>query len=92
LAHRYVDYADTEVFIRDIRQPEKKDDAKDAEGSDSSQDKEEAKDANTEAPEQGSTLAGGDGSIPFARSGTPEADVSTATAPPVGGSASAPAS
>jgi hypothetical protein len=51
LAHSYVDYADTEVFVWDIRQPEKKDDAKDAEGSDSSQDDEEAEDANTEAPE-----------------------------------------
>jgi hypothetical protein len=40
LAHNYVDYADTEVFVRDIRQSEKKDDAKDAEGSDSSQDEE----------------------------------------------------
>jgi hypothetical protein len=51
LAHSYVDYANIEVFVRDIRQPEKKDDAKDAEGSDSSQDEEEAKDADTEAPE-----------------------------------------
>jgi hypothetical protein len=92
LAHNYVDYADTEVFVRDIRQPEKKDDAKDAEGSDSSQDEEEAEDADTEAPEQGSAPAGGDGSIPSAGSGTPEADVFTATAPPAGGSASAPAS
>jgi hypothetical protein len=57
LAHSYVDYADTEAFIRDIREPEKKDDAEDAEdaeGSDSSQDEEEiedAGDAGAEAPE-----------------------------------------
>jgi hypothetical protein len=89
LAHSYVDYADTEAFIRDIRVPEKKDDAEDAEGSDSSQDEEETEDADAEAPEQGSALAGGDASIPSSRSGTPEADVSTATAPPVGGSAPA---
>jgi hypothetical protein len=92
LAHSYVDYANTEVFVQDIRQPEKKDDAKDAEGSDSSQDEEEAKDADTEAPEQGSAPAGGDGSIPSAGSGTPEADISIATAPPAGGSASTPTS
>jgi hypothetical protein len=36
LAHSYVDYANTEVFVRDIRETEKKDDADDAEGSDSS--------------------------------------------------------
>jgi hypothetical protein len=87
-----VDYADTEVFVRDIRQPEKKDDAKDVEGSDSSQDEEEAEDADTEAPEQGSAPTGGDGSIPSARSGTPEADIFTTIAPPAGGSASTPAS
>jgi hypothetical protein len=95
LAHSYVDYADTEAFVWDIRMLEKKDDAKDAkdtEGSDSSQDEEEAKDAHTEAPEQGSAPAGGDGSIPSARSGTPEADISTATAPPAGSSPSTPAS
>jgi hypothetical protein len=92
LAHSYVDCADMNVFVRDIRVPEKKDNAEDAEGSDSSQDEEEAEDADTEAPEQGSAPAGGDGSIPSAGSGTPEADVSTATAPPAGGSASAPAS
>jgi hypothetical protein len=96
LAHSYVDYADTEAFVRDIRASEKKEDdakdAADAEGSDSSQDEEEAKEANTEVPEQGSVPAGGDGSIPSARSGTPEADVSTATAPPAGSSASALAS
>jgi hypothetical protein len=90
LAHSYVDFADTEAFVRDIREPEKKDDAKDAEGSNSRQDEEEAEDADTEAPEQGSALAGGDGSIPSAGSGTPEADISTATAPPIGGSASTP--
>jgi hypothetical protein len=95
LAHSYVDYADTEVFVRDIRELEKKDDAEDAKGSDFSQDEEETEDAGNagaEAPDQGSAPAGGDGSIPSARSGTPEADVSTATAPPAGGSASAPAS
>jgi hypothetical protein len=91
LAHSYVDFADTEAFVRDIRKPEKKDDAEDAEGSDSSQDEEEAKDADIEAPEQGSAPAGGDGSIPSAGSGTPEANISTATAPPAGGSASTPA-
>jgi hypothetical protein len=96
LAHSYVDYADTDGFARDIRMPEKKEDdakdAADAEGSDSSQDEEEAEEADTEVPEQGSVLAGGDGSIPSAGSSTPEADVSTATAPPAGGSASTPAS
>jgi hypothetical protein len=96
LAHSYVDYADTDAFVRDIREPEKTaDDDKDgadAEGSDSSQDEEEAEEAGTDAPEQGSAPGGGDGSIPSAGSGTPEADISTATAPPAGGSASAPAS
>jgi hypothetical protein len=61
------------------------------EGSDSSQDEEEAEDANTEALEQGSAPARGDGSIPSAGSSTPEADISTATAPPADGSASTPA-
>jgi hypothetical protein len=89
LAHSYVDYADTAVFVRDIRVPEKKDDAEDAEGSDSSQDEEETEDAGAEAPKQGSAPAGGDASIPSARSGTPEADVSSTTAPPAGGSAPA---
>jgi hypothetical protein len=93
LAHSYVDYADTEAFVRDIREPEKMaDDAKDAadaEGSDSSQDEEEAEEASTDALEQGSVPGGGDGSIPSAGSGTPEADISTATAPPAGSSASA---
>jgi hypothetical protein len=37
-------------------------------------------------------MAGGDGSIPSAGSGTPEADISTAIAPPAGDSASTPAS
>jgi hypothetical protein len=95
LAHSYVDYADTNAFVRDIREPEKKEDdtkvAADTEGSDSSQDEEEAKEADTDVPEQGSVPARGDGSIPSAGSGTPEADISTATAPPAGGSASAPA-
>jgi hypothetical protein len=91
LAHSYVDYADTEAFVRDIREPEKKEDAMDVEGSDSSQDEEEAEDADTEAPEQGSAPAGGDGSIPSAGSGTPEANISTAIAPPASGSASTPA-
>jgi hypothetical protein len=54
LAHSYVDYADTDAFVRDIREPEKKDDdvmiAADAEGSDSSQDEEEAEEANTDVP------------------------------------------
>jgi hypothetical protein len=95
LAHSYVDYADTEAFVWDIREPEKKDDAEDAEGSDSRQDEEETEDAGNvgaKVPEQGSALARGDGSIPSAVSGTPEADVSIATAPPAGGSAFAPAS
>jgi hypothetical protein len=96
LAHSYVDYVDTDGFVRDIREPEKTaDDAKDAadaEGSDSSQDEEEAEEAGTDAPEQGSIPGGGDGSIPSAGFGTPEADISTATAPPASGSASAPAS
>jgi hypothetical protein len=91
LAHSYVDYADTEAFVRDICEPEKEAEAEDVEGSDSSQDEEEAEEINTEAPEQGSSLAGGDGSIPSAGSGTPEADISTATAPPAGGSVSTPA-
>jgi hypothetical protein len=95
LAHSYVDYADTDAFVWDIREPEKKEDdaqtAADAEGSDSSQDKEETEEAGTDAPEQGSVPGGGDGSIPSAGSSTPEADVSTATAPLAGGPASAPA-
>jgi hypothetical protein len=95
LAHSYVDYADTDAFVRDIRDPEKKEDdvkvAADAEGSDSSQDEEEAEEADTDVPEQGSVPGGGDVSIPSAGSGTPEADISTATAPPAGSSASAPA-
>jgi hypothetical protein len=94
LAHSYVDYADTDAFVRDIREPEKKEDdikvAADAEGFNSSQDEEEAEEADTEVSEQGSVPAGGDGSIPSTGSGTPEADISTATAPPAGGSASTP--
>jgi hypothetical protein len=92
LAHSYVDYADTDAFVRDIREPEKKDDAGTsaaAEGSDSSQDEDEAEEADTDVPEQASAPGGGDSSIPSAGSGTPEADTSTATAPPAGGSASA---
>jgi hypothetical protein len=96
LAHSYVDYANTDAFVRDIREPEKKVDAGTsaaaaAEGSDSSQDEEETEEADTDAPEQGSAPGGGDGSIPSAGSGTPEADISTATAPPAGDPASAPA-
>jgi hypothetical protein len=45
LAHSYVDYAHTEVFVRDIRKPDKDADAEDAKGSDSSQDEGEAEDA-----------------------------------------------
>jgi hypothetical protein len=93
LAHNYVDYANTDTFVRDICEPEKKKDdvkvAADAEGSDSSQDEEEADEADTDILEQGSVPGGGDGSIPSAGSGTPEADITTATAPPAGGSASA---
>jgi hypothetical protein len=55
LAHGYVDYADTEAFVQDIREPEKKEDdtkdAADAEGSDSSQDEGEAEEADTKVPE-----------------------------------------
>jgi hypothetical protein len=93
LADSYVDYADTDAFVRDIREPEKKDDAgasADAEGSDSSQDEDEAEEASTDAPEQGSAPGAGDGSIPSAGSGTPDADISTATAPPAGGPVPAP--
>jgi hypothetical protein len=95
LAHSYVDYADTDAFVWDIRELEKKDDvgaSADAEGSDSRQDEEETEEADTDAPEQASVPGGGDGSIPSAGSSTPEANISTATAPPAGGSASAPAS
>jgi hypothetical protein len=87
-----MDYTHTEVFVQDIHELEKKDNAKDAEGSDSNQDEEETEDvgnAGAKASEQGSTPAGGDASIPSTGSGTPEADVSTATAPPAGGSAPA---
>jgi hypothetical protein len=95
LAHNYVDYAQTEVFIRDIREPAKDTDAEDAKGSDSSQDEEETEDggnAGTNAPIEQSAPAGGGASVPSTGSGTPDADVSTATAPSTGGSASAPAS
>jgi hypothetical protein len=55
LAHSYVDYADTNAFVRDICEPEKKEDdvqtAANAEGSDSSQDEEEAEEADTDSPE-----------------------------------------
>jgi hypothetical protein len=55
LAHSYVDYANTDAFVRDIRELEKKeDDAKvsaNAEGSDSSQDEEEAEEADTDVLE-----------------------------------------
>jgi hypothetical protein len=55
LAHSYVDYADIDAFVRDIREPEKKESdaqtAADAEGSDSSQDEEEAEEAGTDVPE-----------------------------------------
>jgi hypothetical protein len=55
LAHNYVDYADTDAFVRDICEPGKKEDdikiAADAEGSNSSQDEEEAEEADTEVPE-----------------------------------------
>jgi hypothetical protein len=55
LAHSYVDYANTDAFVQDIREPEKKEvDVKvaaDAEGSDSSQDEEEAEEADTEVLE-----------------------------------------
>jgi hypothetical protein len=95
LAHSYVDYADTDAFVRDICEPEKKEDdakvAANAEGSDSSQDEEETEEAGTDVLEQGSVLGGGNGSIPSSGFGTPEADISTATAPPAGGPASAPA-
>jgi hypothetical protein len=53
LAHSYVDYAHTEVFVRDIRELKKDTDAEDTKGSNSSQDEEEAEDegnAGTEAP------------------------------------------
>jgi hypothetical protein len=55
LAHSYVDYADTDAFVWDIRDPEKKEDdvktAADAEGSDSSQDEEEIEEADADIPE-----------------------------------------
>jgi hypothetical protein len=95
LAHSYVDFAQTDIFMRDICELVKDADTADAKGSDSSQDEEENEDggnARTEAPEEQSTPAGGRASVPLAGSGTPDADISTATVPSAGGSASAPAS
>jgi hypothetical protein len=95
LAHNYVDYANTKVFVWDIRESEKEADAEDAKGYYSSQDEEETKDADNasiEAPAQRSTPGGCDASIPSAGSGTSDDDISTATAPPAGGSTSTPAS
>jgi hypothetical protein len=95
LAHSYVDYAHTKVFVQDIHEPDRDADAEDDEGSNSSQDEEEVEDggnAGTDALAQQSALAGGDASIPSAGSGTPDANVSTATAPFVGSSASTPVS
>jgi hypothetical protein len=95
LAHSYVDFTQTDIFMRDIREPAKDANTADAEGSDSSQDEEETKDggnARTEASEKQSAPAGGGASIPSIGSGTPDADISTATAPSAGGSSSAPAS
>jgi hypothetical protein len=55
LAHSYVDYVNTEAFVWDIRMPEKKEDdvkdAADTEGSNSSQDEEEAEEADTKVLE-----------------------------------------
>jgi hypothetical protein len=95
LAHSYMDFAQTDTFVRDIREPVKDADTDDAEGSDSSQDEEETEDggnARADALEEHSTPAGGRASVPSAGSSTPDADVSTATTPSAGGSASAPAS
>jgi hypothetical protein len=44
LAHSYVDFAHTEIFMRDIHKPAKDADAEDVKGSDSSQDEEETED------------------------------------------------
>jgi hypothetical protein len=95
LAQSYVDFTQTEVFVRDIREPTKDADAEDAEGSDSSQDEEESKDggnAGTDVLEERSAPAGGGASVPSIRSGTPDADVSTAIAPSADSSASVPTS
>jgi hypothetical protein len=69
LAHSYVDFTQTEVFVHDICEPAKDADAKDAEGSDSSQDEEETEDggnAGTDVPEERSALASGGASVPYA--------------------------
>jgi hypothetical protein len=94
LAHCYVDYAQTDEFMLDIRQPVKDANAANAEGFDSSQDEDEAEDggdAEAEAPVQVSSLASGRTTAPSAGSGTPAADTSTGTALDVDGSAFAPA-
>jgi hypothetical protein len=85
LAHSYVD----------IYELAKDADAEDAKGSDSSQDEEETEDggnARTDAPTEQSAPTDGGASVPSNGSGTHDADISTATAPSAGGSASAPAS
>jgi hypothetical protein len=95
LANSYVDFAHTKIFMRDIREPAKDADAEDVEGSDSSQDEEKIEDggnAGTDVPDERSALAGGGASVPSVGCGTPDADVSIATAPSAGSSASAPAS
>jgi hypothetical protein len=95
LAHSYVDYAQTKVFMCDIHELAKDVDAEDAEGSDSSQDEEESEhggNSGTNASAEQSALASGGASVPSAGSGTPNADISTAIAPSAGGSASAPTS
>jgi hypothetical protein len=95
LAHSYVDYAQTEVFVHDIRGPAKDADAEDAKGSDSIHDEEETEDegnAGTDVLEEQSAPVGGGACVPSARSGTPHADISTATTPSASDSASAPAS
>jgi hypothetical protein len=77
--------------VRDICEPAKDIDAEDAKGSDSSQYKKETEDggnARTDVPDERSALEGG-GASPSIRSGTPDADISTAIAPSAGGSASA---
>jgi hypothetical protein len=77
--------------VRDIHEPAKDADAKDAEGSDSSQYEEETEDgsnARTDVLDERSALEGG-GASPSAGSSTPDADISTAAAPSSGGSASA---
>jgi hypothetical protein len=81
--------------VHDICEPVKDADAEDAKGSDSSQDEEETKDkgnAGTDVLEEQSAPAGGGACVPSAGSGTPHADISTATTPSASNSASAPAS